>query len=152
MPFDMPTDSHYKLHQLPYNPALKARAAAMRKSGNPAEIQFWMAVKNKRLSGLDFDRQRVIGNYIVDFYCHALGLVIEIDGLSHVGKQAYDAVRDDYLSGLGLQIAHFSDRQVACELPRILGWIKALPRPASRKALPRPASRKALPRPAGTPS
>ena len=138
---DMPTDPHYKLNQLPYNPALKARAAAMRKAGNTAEIKFWLAVKNKQLSGLDFDRQRIIGNYVVDFYCHQLGLIIEIDGSSHNHKQDYDAVRDVYLSALGLHVAHFSDWQAVHELPRILDWIQGLP----RIALPRRYAKSATP-------
>ena len=56
-----------KLNELPYNASLKARAKQLRKSGNRAEIVFWLAVKSRRLLGLDFDRQRIIGNYIVDF-------------------------------------------------------------------------------------
>lgn len=53
---------------------------------------------------IDFDRQRVIGSYIVDFYIKRLGLVIEIDGSSHVGKEEYDLEREDYLRSLGLKI------------------------------------------------
>ena len=96
----------------------------MRKARNPAEIRFWLAVKRKRLLGLDFDRQRIIGSYIVDFYCHQLGLVIEIDGMSHAGKQDYDAIRDDYLFALGLHVMHFSDEQVLRELPHVLQCIR----------------------------
>jgi len=51
---------------------------------------------------IDFDRQRVIGNFIVDFYVKALGLVIEIDGSSHIGKEDYDKQRQNYLESLGL--------------------------------------------------
>ena len=53
---------------LPYNAALKDRAKALRKAGNFAEVVFWKQVRNKEFWQLDFDRQRVIGNYIVDFY------------------------------------------------------------------------------------
>ncbi|WP_317228619.1 MULTISPECIES: DUF559 domain-containing protein [Chryseobacterium] len=44
---------------------------------------------------MDFDRQRIIGNYIVDFYVKTLGLIIEIDGSSHDGKEIYDSIRQE---------------------------------------------------------
>ncbi len=101
-----------KLNHLPYNPALKQRAKELRKSGNLSEALFWNAVKNRQLNGLDFDRQRVIGNYIVDFYCHEYALVVEIDGSSHDDKQEYDLARDHYLEALGLKILHVRDMDV----------------------------------------
>jgi very-short-patch-repair endonuclease len=119
--------SHLKLRELPYNPALKQRARELRKSGNLAEVSFWLAVKNNQQSGLDFDRQRIIGNYIVDFYCHRLALVIEIDGTSHHGKEEYDYIRDAYLQNLELCVWHFSDTQVLNELPMLLDKIRQLP-------------------------
>ena len=62
--------------------------------------------------GLDFDRQKVIGNYIVDFFVKRLGLVIEIDGGSHNDKGDYDTQRDTYLESLGLKIFHTTDYDV----------------------------------------
>ena len=76
---------------LPYNAALKTRARALRKAGNLSEVIFWRQVRAGEFHNLDFDRQRVIGNYIVDFYVKSLGLVIEIDGESHNNKEEYDA-------------------------------------------------------------
>lgn len=122
-----PNYTYLKLRQLPYNPALKQRARELRRSGNLTEVIFWLAVKNKQQLGLDFDRQRIIGNYIVDFYCHKLALVIEIDGTSHHGKEEYDYIRDAYLQNLELHVWHFSDTQVLNELPMILDKIKQLP-------------------------
>jgi very-short-patch-repair endonuclease len=118
-----------KLSEIPYNPSLKERARQLRKAGNRAEIVFWLAVKGRKLNDLDFDRQRIIGNYIVDFYCHQLALVIEIDGGCHRATQDYDAVRDNYLKGLGLQIIRFSDKQVLNALHQILGRIAGLTTP-----------------------
>ncbi|WP_307525443.1 endonuclease domain-containing protein [Pedobacter sp. W3I1] len=89
---------------LPYQPRLKERAKALRQAGNLPEVLFWMQVTKKRFHKIDFDRQRIIGNYIVDFYIKHLGLVIEIDGCSHDDKQAYDKLREDYLISLGLKI------------------------------------------------
>jgi very-short-patch-repair endonuclease len=62
----------------------------------------------------------------VDFYCHQLALVIEIDGECHRTTQDYDAVRDNYLKGLGLQILRFSDKQVLNALHQVLGRIAHL--------------------------
>ena len=63
-----------------------------------------MQVHKNHFYKIDFDRQRIIGNYIVDFYVKKLGLVVEIDGVSHEGKEKYDAERERYLKSLGLKI------------------------------------------------
>lgn len=60
------TDSYMSL---PYNPKLKAHARELRRAGNLSEVLFWNQIKNKQFLNLDFDRQKIIGNYIVDFYC-----------------------------------------------------------------------------------
>jgi type I restriction enzyme R subunit len=91
---------------LPYNPNLKQRARELRQSGNLSEVLFWNQVKNKQFKGYDFDRQKIIGNYIVDFYCGNCNVVVEIDGGSHDNKQEYDAERDAYLESLGLTVIH----------------------------------------------
>jgi very-short-patch-repair endonuclease len=109
-----------KLKHLPYNPALKQRAKELRKAGNLSEALFWNAVKNGQLNDLDFDRQRVIGNYIVDFYCYELALVVEIDGSSHDDKQEYDQARDQYLEALGLKVLHVPDSDVKTNLEGVL--------------------------------
>jgi len=76
----------------------------MRQAKNLSEVLFWMQVTKGRFHNIDFDRQRVIGNYIADFYVKKLGLVIEIDGSSHIGKEEYDKERSDYLISLGLRV------------------------------------------------
>ncbi|MGQ4005164.1 DUF559 domain-containing protein [Francisellaceae bacterium CB300] len=58
--------------KLPYNPKLKQRARELRKAGNLSEVLLWQKIKNRQLLGLDFDRQKIIGNYIVDFYSASL--------------------------------------------------------------------------------
>lgn len=92
--------------ELPYNPNLKERAKELRQAGNLSEVLFWNQVKNKQFKGFDFDRQKIIGNYIVDFYCSNCQVVIEIDGSSHDDKVDYDAERDKYLESLGLTVIH----------------------------------------------
>jgi very-short-patch-repair endonuclease len=90
--------------KLPYQPRLKERAKNLRQARNLSEVLFWMQVTKGRFHKIDFDRQRVIGNYIVDFYVKKLGLVIEIDGSSHDNKVEYDKIREDYLITLGLKV------------------------------------------------
>ena len=109
-----------KLKQLPYNPALKQRAKELRNAGNLSEALFWNAVKNRQFNDLDFDRQRIIGNYIVDFYCYELALVVEIDGSSHDDKQEYDLIRDQYLEALGLKVLHVQDVDVKQNLTGVI--------------------------------
>lgn len=105
---------------LPYNPKLKDRAKELRKAGNLSEVIFWLAVKNGKFHNVDFDRQRVIGHYIVDFYSKQLGLVIEIDGESHNYKIDYDETREAFLRGLGLEIIHFKDTDIRNNLDAVL--------------------------------
>ena len=110
--------------QLPYNPKLKERAKKLRKAGNLAEVLFWQCVKKKQLLGLDFDRQKVIGNYIVDFYCKKLGLIIEIDGSSHDHKVEYDRRRNNFLMGLGLKMIHIPAKDVLHDLSGVMRFLK----------------------------
>jgi len=76
--------------RLPYDARLRTRARELRKAGNLSEVILWKAVRDKQFLGLDFDRQRIIGHYIVDFYIKRLGIVVEIDGSSHIEKEEYD--------------------------------------------------------------
>ena len=101
-----------KSNQFPYNPKLKEKAKQLRKAGNLSEVILWNNLKNKQLLGLDFDRQKIIGNYIVDFFVRNMMTVIEIDGESHDYKGEYDVIRENYLKSLGLEILHFQDIEV----------------------------------------
>jgi very-short-patch-repair endonuclease len=102
---------HY-IYNLPANRELLCYARENRKDHNIAEIAFWQQVHKKMFHGLDFDRQKVIGNYIVDFFVKRLGLVVEIDGGSHNEKADYDARRNSYLERLGLKVFHTTDFDV----------------------------------------
>lgn len=106
--------------KLPSNPNLRQKARALRKSGNLSEVLLWQQIKNKKLLGLDFDRQKIIDNYIVDFFCRNLGLIIEIDGSSHDFKEDYDIKRSSYLKGLGLTAIHILDLDVKKNLDGVL--------------------------------
>ena len=116
----IPSRNSKNYFRLPYNPKLKQRAKELRKAGNLSEVLFWNQVKNKKFLGLDFDRQKIIGNYIVDFYCPNNQVVIEIDGSSHDDKQDYDAKRDQYLKSLGLTVIHIPDIDVKRNLNGVM--------------------------------
>ena len=105
---------------LPYNPKLKERARKLRKAGNLSEVLFWNKVKNKQFKGFDFDRQKIVGNYIVDFFCTNRNVVIEIDGSSHDHKVEYDAERDAYLESLGLTVIHIPVADVMKKMDKVM--------------------------------
>ena len=69
---------------------------------------------------IDFDRQRIIGSFIVDFYVKSLGLIIEIDGSSHNGKEEYDAMREEFLVSLDLIVFRISDYRVKHDLENMM--------------------------------
>ena len=102
----------HKNSDLPQNENPKQRAKELRRAGNLSEALLWTRIKNGQINGLDFDRQKVIGNYIVDFYCAEKKIVIEIDGQSHDYKIDYDKKRDEFLEGLGLTVIHLLDCDV----------------------------------------
>ncbi|MBI3259925.1 MAG: endonuclease domain-containing protein [Ignavibacteriae bacterium] len=97
---------------LPYNSSLKKRAIEFRKRGILSEVLFWQQVHNYKFHNIDFDRQRIIGNYIVDFYIKTLGVVVEIDGSSHDEKVEYDTERLRFLEGCGLKIYRVTDSDI----------------------------------------
>ena len=108
---------------LPFNPALKERAKALRKAGNLSEVLLWNQLKRGQFKGLDFDRQKIIGNYIVDFYCAEKQAVLEVDGSSHDDKAEYDAQRDAFLMGLGLCVIHILDVDVKQNLAGVMDFL-----------------------------
>ena len=112
------------IHNLPENRELLDYARKNRKASNMAEIAFWKQVHCKMFHGLDFDRQKVIGNYIVDFFVKKIGLVIEIDGGSHNDKEDYDAQRDNYLERLGLKVFHTTDYDVLQHVNIVLAELR----------------------------
>ena len=108
------------IENLPYKIKLKARSRALRKAGVLSEVIFWMQVHKEMFWKIDFDRQRIIGNYIVDFYVKPLGLIIKIDGPSHNNKEDYDQKREDYLVSLGLKVYRISDLRVKHDLNNVM--------------------------------
>ncbi len=105
---------------LPANQALRSRARALRKAGVLSEVIFWRQVRANNFWKIDFDRQRIIGSFIVDFYVKSLGLIIEIDGASHNDKEEYDAMREEFLVNLGLIVYRISDFRVKHDLENVM--------------------------------
>lgn len=98
--------------EIPYNPALKQRAREMRNNSTEGEIKFWCELLRKNKSGYKFYRQKIINHFIVDFYCAKLKLVVEIDGMSHKGKEEYDDKRENILKSLELKVTRYKDFDV----------------------------------------
>ncbi|MBU2445695.1 MAG: DUF559 domain-containing protein [Bacteroidetes bacterium] len=113
---------------IPYNPVLKERARLLRNNSTVTEIMLWRCLKKKQMCGFDFHRQKPIGEYIVDFFCNELMLAIEIDGMSHSGREEYDKKRQKDLEKLGIRFLRFDDDDVFFNLGKILdeieSWIK----------------------------
>ncbi len=111
---------------LPYNPRLKEIARKLRKTMTRSEVILWQHLKGKQMNGYDFDRQRPIDEYIVDFYCKKLKLAIEIDGSSHDSEEAQeqDRYRQQRLEALGVRFLRFRDEEVHQNVEAVLQAIE----------------------------
>jgi very-short-patch-repair endonuclease len=115
---------------IPYNQKLKPLAKALRQNMTFAEVVLWNELKQKKMLGYDFDRQRPIDNFIVDFYCKDLMLAIEIDGISHFSEEALfeDKVRQEKLESYGISFLRFADEDVRTDTANVVseieGWIE----------------------------
>jgi very-short-patch-repair endonuclease len=115
----------------PYNPKLKLLARKLRNNSTYAEVLLWNQLKNKKLKGYDFHRQKPILNYILDFFCHELFLAIEVDGITHDSEiqQAKDKARQSEIEALGISFLRFDDMEIKTQmdgvLREILSYVKA---------------------------
>ncbi len=109
---------------LPYNPQLKERAKELRKAGNLSEVLLWQQLNKRKFNGYDFDRQKIIGNYIVDFYCAECNVAIEIDGSTHDFRVEYDTERDAFLEKLGVVVVHILAKDVLQNLDGVIEYLK----------------------------
>jgi very-short-patch-repair endonuclease len=110
---------------LPYNKKLKSLSRELRSRTTDAEAALWSKLRRKQLHGVQFYRQKPIGDFIVDFYCPTARLVIEVDGGQHYEKEGVlrDAVRDNYLSSLDLRVLRFSNLDVLIRINRVIAVI-----------------------------
>jgi very-short-patch-repair endonuclease len=111
-----------------YNPNLKELARELRKNMTLSEVLLWNQLKRKQLMGFDFDRQRPIGDYIVDFYCKELFLAIEVDGNTHIYRDEEDDKRQSDLEAMGVRFLRFDDLEVKKNMTNVLrvieNWIE----------------------------
>ena len=99
-------------------------ARELRRSMTPAERVLWQQLRANRLDDRHFRRQQIIDGFIVDFYCHEAGLIIEVDGPIHDTQREADAEREAILNGRGLTILRFANRQVMNDMNGVLREIR----------------------------
>jgi very-short-patch-repair endonuclease len=109
-----------------YERYLKELARKLRQNMTLGEVLLWQRLKRKQMRGYDFDRQRPIDRYIVDFYCKDLKLAIEIDGSSHDGEEAKvnDDIRQERLESLGVRFLRFADADVKRNMEMVVDSIE----------------------------
>ena len=98
---------------------LKPLARQMRREPTAAENVLWQHLRNRQLEHIKFRRQHAIDRFIVDFYCAAARLIIEVDGDIHEYTQAEDAIRQEFLESLGLTVLRFNNDEVLQQLPAV---------------------------------
>lgn len=101
------------------------RAKELRHEMTPAEKILWEELRANKL-GVHFRRQQVIQGFIVDFYCHKAGLVIEVDGDIHDLQKEEDERREKVLSQMGLRVVRFRNDEVLRDLSAVVNKIKAI--------------------------
>ncbi|MCB0697692.1 MAG: DUF559 domain-containing protein [Chitinophagaceae bacterium] len=111
---------------IPYNPKLKHLARQLRNNSTKSEIKLWGHLRNKEMLGYDFDRQKPIDNYILDFFCYDLMLGIELDGFTHTFEEVYvkDLLKEKRMNELGITIIRFDDKQVMNDIQNVIRVIE----------------------------
>ena len=109
-----------KIH---YDPKLKKLARKLRSNMSLPEILLWNQLKGKKL-GYDFHRQKPIDNYIVDFFCPKLKLIIEVDGKVHIDKGEDDIKRQSKLESFGLKVLRFKASDIMKNLNYVIEAIE----------------------------
>ncbi|VAX30102.1 hypothetical protein MNBD_NITROSPIRAE03-507 [hydrothermal vent metagenome] len=111
---------------LPYNAKLKEKARHLRNNSTKAEIRLWLYLKGGQMMGYDFDRQKPIDNFIVDFFCRDLMLAIEVDGYTHTFEEVADRDerKEKRLQELGVRIIRFKDEDVMNNLEGVMKEIE----------------------------
>ena len=106
-----------------YNPKLKKLARNLRNNMTLPEVILWNQLKGRKL-GFDFHRQKPIDNYIVDFFCSKLKLIIEVDGKIHIDKGEDDITRQSKLESIGLTVLRFKASDIMKNLNDVIEVIE----------------------------
>ena len=109
---------------IPYNKRLLPLAKKLRQNSTLSEAILWTHIKAGKMMGLKFQRQKPIGNYIVDFFCKELMLVIEVDGNSHDEKVEKDEKREEDLKKMGCRIYRINDVDLKQEIDGVLDGLR----------------------------
>ena len=97
----------------------KTRIYEFRDNPTEAEFALWNILNKKQILGLKFRRQHKIGQFIVDFYCHKAGLVIEADGKIHDKRTTEDAIRTKWLESIGLHVIRYKNEVILSQPEKI---------------------------------
>src|SRR5271157_6294938 len=95
-------------------------ARALRRQPTRVEEILWAHLRGSRFHGAKFRRQVPIDRYVVDFYCHAAKLVVELDGRQHEWFAEYDAGRTEVLERVGIRVIRFTNEEVCADLDSVL--------------------------------
>ena len=106
-----------------YRNDLKERAQELRRNLTPAEKILWQSIRKKSL-GVEFHRQVPILDYIADFYCHEIGLVLEIDGATHEKSFLEDSKRQERLEKEGLRLLRFKNEMIYENIEMVISQIE----------------------------
>ncbi len=104
---------------------LQNRAKAMRREPALYERRLWKILRDRQLEGMKFNRQKIIGSYIVDFVCFRHRLIVEADGPLHDDRAEYDAARDAWLVGEGFRVLRFRNQQIETRDHEVVATILA---------------------------
>ncbi len=98
----------------PASGSLRAHSRELRRNMTDAERRLWSRIRLKQLEDCQFYRQRILGGYIVDFFCPSARLIVEVDGGQHFSGEGRvsDQRRDQYFDSCGLKVLRFTDRDV----------------------------------------
>ncbi len=109
---------------LPYFTKFIDRGRDLRKAGVLSEVLLWKELQNKKFKGLIFKRQKNIGSFFADFYCHSKKVVIEIDGITHDFRKEQDEAKDAYFANLGIKVIRILDSDVRNNLDAIMNFLQ----------------------------
>ena len=112
------------MKHIPYNKNLKEFSRKLRNNSTLSEVLLWKYLRAGQMKGYKFNRQKPLLNYIVDFYCKSLNLIIEIDGESHNHKYEADIERQNNLEEYGLHFLRFDDKDVKQDMSNVLRTIE----------------------------